>query len=167
MDKLPSSSLNIPSSGHTDLLCHFCSVLVSSVVNLLVIVHPNLSQAHLVPSDDFRSLGEGVRALVAENVTHHRTRDDLQLPSALPHLSVCYRPQSLQHHCVLSTHYRSCREKTNPEGHLNIFSTPDLHFVVIGSNVFEVRLQDGEETSGEGWRPNGRADGFDLNGLMI
>lgn len=76
MDK-PPSSFNIPSSGHTDLLCHFGSVLVASVVNLLVIVHPHLSQAHLVPSDDFRSLGEGVRALGAENVTHHRTGDDL------------------------------------------------------------------------------------------
>lgn len=77
MGKLAPSSFSIPSSGHTDLFCHFCSVFVASVVNFLVIVHPNLGQAHLVPSDDFRSLGEGVRALGAENVTHHRTRDDL------------------------------------------------------------------------------------------
>lgn len=77
MDKLPPSSFNIPSSGSTDLLCHCCSVFVASVENLLVIVHPNLSQAHLVASDDFRSLGEGMRALGAENMTHHRTRDDL------------------------------------------------------------------------------------------
>lgn len=68
---------NIQSTGHTDLPGHYGSIAVAAIIDLLVIIHPDLSQAHLVASDDLRALGEGVRALGAENVAHHRTRHDL------------------------------------------------------------------------------------------
>lgn len=61
----------------TDLTGHNCSILVAAVVDLLVVVHPDFSQAHLVACDNLCALGESVGALVAEDVAHHRTRDDL------------------------------------------------------------------------------------------
>lgn len=67
----------LPSAGHTDLPGHICSYLATAIVDLFVVIHPDLSQAHLVASDDFCALGEGVRALGAKDMTHHRTRDDL------------------------------------------------------------------------------------------
>lgn len=63
-------------SGHTDLSGHVCCVLVTAVVDLLVVVHPDLSQSHLVPSD-FGTFGKGVRAFGAEHMANHRTGDDL------------------------------------------------------------------------------------------
>lgn len=86
MDTLYSCIFNILSLGHTDLPGHIGSVPVAAIIDLLVIIHPDLSQAHLVASDDLCALGEGVRALGAKNVAHHRARDDLQLTPALPHL---------------------------------------------------------------------------------
>lgn len=77
MDTLYPGTFNILSVGHTDLFGHHCSVVAAAIEDVLVIVHPDLSQAHLVASNDLCALGEGVRALGAENVTHHRTRDDL------------------------------------------------------------------------------------------
>lgn len=76
----------IVSVCNTDLTGHNCSILVASIVDMLVVIHPDLSQAHLVASDDLCALGEGVRALGAEDVAHHRTRYDLQLTTTLPHL---------------------------------------------------------------------------------
>lgn len=69
--------LLLPSAGHTNLPGHICSNLVAPIVDLLVVIHPDLSQAHLVASDDLCAPGEGVGALGAEDMTHHRTRDDL------------------------------------------------------------------------------------------
>lgn len=77
MDTLCPCTFNIMSAGHTDLPGHNCSVVVTTIEDLLVIIHPDLSQAHLVASDDLCALGEGVRALGAEYMAHHRTRDDL------------------------------------------------------------------------------------------
>lgn len=39
---------------------------------------------------------------------------------------------------------------TDPEGHLHVLPAPDLHLVVVRSNVFKVLLGDGEEATGEG-----------------
>lgn len=48
---------------------------------------------------------------------------------------------------------------TDPEGHLHVLTAPDLHLVVVWSNVFKVLLWDGEEATGEsgsseGWQEN-------------
>lgn len=42
---------------------------------------------------------------------------------------------------------------TDPEGHLHILTPPDLHLVVVRSNVFKVLFGDGEEAAGEGGSP--------------
>lgn len=65
---------------------YFSSQLVSPIENLLVVVHPDLSQAHLVPSNHTDALGEGVGALRPEHMSNHRTSDDFQLTTALPYL---------------------------------------------------------------------------------
>lgn len=65
---------------------HLRSLLVPPVEDLLVFVHPDLGQADLVPGDDLGAFGEGVGALGTEDVTHHGTRDDLDLTPALPDL---------------------------------------------------------------------------------
>lgn len=75
----------------SDLSGHDGGVVVAAIEDLLVIAHPDLGQAHLVAGDDRRAFGERVRALGAENVAHHRARDDLQLTAALPHLGVCQK----------------------------------------------------------------------------
>lgn len=75
----------------SDLFGHDGGVAVAAIEDLLVIVHPDLGQAHLVAGDDRRAFGERVRALGAENVANHRARDDLQLTAALPHLWVWQR----------------------------------------------------------------------------
>lgn len=54
---------------------------------MLIIIHPDFSQADLVAHDDFSSFGESVRTFRTEDVTDHGARDDLQLASTLPHLS--------------------------------------------------------------------------------
>lgn len=71
---------------HTDLPGHQCSFLVAAIVNLLVVIHPDLSQADLVASDDCCALGEGVGALGAEDMANDRTREDLKLTPTLPNL---------------------------------------------------------------------------------
>jgi len=53
---------------------------------VLEVVHPDFCQPHLVAGDDLRALGESVGALGAEDVAHHRAREDLQLTATLPYL---------------------------------------------------------------------------------
>lgn len=65
---------------------HLCSLLVPPVEDLFVVIHPDLSQADLVPGDDLRALGEGVGAFGAEDVAHNRAGDDFQLTPTLPDL---------------------------------------------------------------------------------
>lgn len=65
---------------------HLCSLLVPPVEDLLVVIHPDLGQADLVPGDDLRALGEGVGALGAEDMAHNGAGDDLQLTPTLPDL---------------------------------------------------------------------------------
>lgn len=43
------------------------------------------------------------------------------------------------------------RNVTNPEGHLNVLATPDLHFVVVGADFNKVSFGNGEQTTGKGW----------------
>ena len=66
-----------PSAGQTDLTGHNCSILVAPIEDLLVVIHPDFGQAHLVASDDLCAFGEGMGALGAEDMAHHRTGDDL------------------------------------------------------------------------------------------
>lgn len=89
---------------------HLCSLLVPPVEDLLVVIHPDLGQADLVPGDDLRALGEGVGALGAEDVAHNGAGDDLQLTPTLP----------------------------DPERHFHVLSPPDLHLVVVGTDVLKV-----------------------------
>lgn len=63
-------------------------LLVAAVEDLLVVVHPDFGQPHVVAGDDLRAFGEGVRALGAEHVADDGAGDDLQLSAALPHLQV-------------------------------------------------------------------------------
>lgn len=72
----------------TYVFSHLRGLLVSAVEDLLVVVHPDLSQAHLVAGDHLRALGEGVGALGAENVANDGARNDLQLSATLPHLQL-------------------------------------------------------------------------------
>lgn len=63
-------------------------MLVAAIEDLLVVIHPDLGQPHLVASNNLRALGKGVGAFGAENMTNDGARDDLQLSAALPHLQV-------------------------------------------------------------------------------
>lgn len=65
---------------------HLCCLYISPVENLLVLIHPDLSQAHLVASNDIGALGKGVGAFGPEHMADHRAGDDLQLAPTLPHL---------------------------------------------------------------------------------
>lgn len=64
------------SADQTYLSGHNCSIVVTAIVDLLVVIHPDFSQAHLVASDDLCALREGVGALSAEDMAHKRTGDD-------------------------------------------------------------------------------------------
>lgn len=82
----------------TYIFGHLRCLLVTTVEDLLVVVHPHLGQSDLVASDHLRALGEGVRAFGAENMANNGTRDDLQLSSTLPHLQVNERQP--QNRCI-------------------------------------------------------------------
>lgn len=69
------------------LLHHLGCVQISPVENLLVVVHPDLSQAHLIACNNTGALGEGVGTLGTEHVADHGAGDDLQLAPTLPHLT--------------------------------------------------------------------------------
>jgi hypothetical protein len=81
----PSKHLLSATSSH--LLSHLCCLQISPIENLLVVVHPDFSQAHLVASNDTCALGKGVGTLGTEHVAYHRAGNDLQLAPALPHLT--------------------------------------------------------------------------------
>lgn len=70
----------------TDVCGHLFCILVAAVEYVLEVIHPNFCQPHLVAGDDLRALGESVGALGAEDMAHHRARNDLQLTSTLPYL---------------------------------------------------------------------------------
>lgn len=91
-DRHTRSERHIRSSKY--IFCHLRSLLVATVEDLLVVVHPHLGQPYLVASNHLRTLREGVGALSAENVTDNGAGDDLQLSAALPHLRVKGRQQS-------------------------------------------------------------------------
>ncbi len=52
------------------------ALLVPPVEDLFIVVHPDLSQTHLVASDHLRAFREGVRTLCAKHVTYDWTGDD-------------------------------------------------------------------------------------------
>lgn len=70
------------------LFRHLCCLLVPAVEDLLVVIHPDLSQPHLITGYHLRALGEGVWAFGAEHVAHNGAGNDLQLTTTLPHLQV-------------------------------------------------------------------------------
>ena len=60
------------------------------VIEILVLVHPGLRQAHVVPDEDpVDAPREGVRLLLTEYVSHPGARNELQLPSTHPYLETC------------------------------------------------------------------------------
>lgn len=81
-----SPSRRLLSTVSSHLLGHLCCLYISPVENLLVVIHPDLSQAHLVASNDIGALGKGVGAFGTEHMADHRAGDDLQLAPTLPHL---------------------------------------------------------------------------------
>lgn len=85
----------------TDLAGQLGSDLVAAVEDLLVVVHPDLSQAHLVAGDDLGAFREGVGALGAEHVAHHGTRKDLQLTTTLPNLGTADAEHSFKLYLML------------------------------------------------------------------
>lgn len=39
----------------------------------------------------------------------------------------------------------------DPEGHLQVLATPDVHSFVVGADLVEVGTGDGEQTAGHRW----------------
>lgn len=74
--------------GITYISCQLPGLLVATVKDLLVVVHPDLRESYLVAGNHLCTFGKGVGALCAENVANDRAGDDLQLSAALPHLQV-------------------------------------------------------------------------------
>lgn len=52
------------------LFGNLSGLLVPPVEDLFKVVHPHLSQTHLVASDHLRAFGEGVRTLRAKHMTN-------------------------------------------------------------------------------------------------
>lgn len=75
-------------SRGTYILGQLSGLLIATVEDVLVVVHPDLRQSDLVAGDHLCAFGERVGALGAKNVTNNGAWDDLQLSAALPHLSV-------------------------------------------------------------------------------
>lgn len=90
------SFIHIRSS--TYIFCHLRSLLVTTVEYLLVFIHPDLSQPHLVASNHLRTFGESVRALSAENMADNGAWDDFQLSTTLPHLPFNRKQHQKMHH---------------------------------------------------------------------
>lgn len=57
-----------------------------------------------------------------------------------------------------------CPPRAHPERHFHVLSPPDLHLVVVGTDVLKVRPGDGKETTGEGWGPTGEGENIRLEG---
>lgn len=70
------------------LFRHLRRLLVPAVEDLLIVIHPDLSQPHLITGNHLSALGEGVRAFGAEHMAHNGAGDDLQLTPTLPYLWV-------------------------------------------------------------------------------
>lgn len=81
----------------TYIFGHLCSLVVTTVKNLLEVVHPYLGQSNLVTSNYLRALGKGVGALSAENMADNRAGNDLQLSATLPDLQVNGRQHKQTH----------------------------------------------------------------------
>lgn len=77
-------------SRNSHLIGHGAGLIAATIEEHFVVIHPDLSQAHLIASNDLGAFGESVRTLGAEDVAHHRTRKDLQLTAALPHLNATH-----------------------------------------------------------------------------
>lgn len=45
---------------------------------------------------------------------------------------------------------------TNPERHLQVFPTPDVHSFIIGANFIEIVPVNGKQPSGHGGGPEGK-----------
>lgn len=68
------------------LFRHLRRLLVPAVEDLFVVIHPDLSQSHLITRNNLCALGESVRAFGAEHVAHNGAGDNLQLTPTLPNL---------------------------------------------------------------------------------
>lgn len=68
------------------LFRHLRRLLVPAVEDLLVVIHPDFSQPHLITGNYLSAFGESVRAFGAEHMAHNGAGDDFQLTPTLPHL---------------------------------------------------------------------------------
>lgn len=83
---------------------NLCSLLVTTVEDLLVVIHPDLGQPYLVTGDHLSTFRKGVWTFGAEHMTDNGAWNDLQLPSTLPHLQVRGRPHAIRHtHAATAT----------------------------------------------------------------
>lgn len=76
----------------------------------------------------------------------------LHLVSRPPMLIINIDHANLRDRCCVRPNvwnYESIDKETDSEWHLHIFTAPDLHLVIVCSNVFKVFLRDREETSGK------------------
>lgn len=81
------SRASLPRHPVVYLLDHLRGLQIPPVENLLVVVHPHLSQAHLIACNDTGALREAVGTLGTEHVAYHRAGNDLQLSPTLPYLT--------------------------------------------------------------------------------
>lgn len=68
------------------LFRHLRRLLVPAVEDLLVVIHPDLSQPHLITSNYLSAFGESVWAFGSEHMAHNGAGNDFQLTPTLPHL---------------------------------------------------------------------------------
>lgn len=99
----------------------------------------------------WRAPGKVMRWSMAEDVTHMRAREDFNSPTTLPYLK-----KIMEHKAMYSAHSThitgrlhprdSCRkargvldiERAYPKWELQIFSTPDVHSMVVSAEFFEI-----------------------------
>lgn len=99
------------------VFCDLCCLLVPTVKDFLVLVHPNLSQPYLVSSNNLRTLRKGVGAFSTEHMTNDGAWDDLQLSTALPHLQVAGSRQAQTHNDTqLDTPMKTSGYQKNSQG---------------------------------------------------
>lgn len=78
--------MSVRNTNGTYSFCYLGCLLVATVEELLVLIHPDFCQSYLVPGNHLCTFGKGVGTFCAENMTNNGARDDLQLSTTLPHL---------------------------------------------------------------------------------
>ncbi len=117
-----------------------CQTWIHRVVKVPPFVHPNFGHASRVFVHDFgHAPRKGVGRLVPEHVADVRARHDLQSATALPHLIFdVFRVMC----------FFKCVEITHPKGHFEILAAPNVHSLVVASDLVEIIAIDAEQATG-------------------